>query len=282
MSVVALPAHPWMRALKRFFKSPKGYLLLVLAPIVVVAALGEEPSRVAPGLVAGVLAAALADVAIVLWGRGVWMFPSGAILTGLLVALVMSPTEPVVIVAATSVIAISSKYVFRTRWSNVFNPAALALVIAFFAFGSGESWWGALADLPVWWLPLLVACGLFLADRINKLPMVLTFLAVFFAVFTASAFLGDPSRVAEIFRVPDANAALFFALFMLDDPPTSPVRYADQVVYAIIVAVVSFAVFVTIGAEYYLLAGVLVGNAWESLRRSDEHTGARAAAPYLD
>ena len=36
----------------------------------------------------------------------------------------------------------------------------------------------------------------------------------------------------------------------------------------VIVAAVSYAVFEWIGAAYYLLAGVLVGNVWEAWRRS--------------
>src|SRR5581483_6455283 len=81
--------------------------------------------------------------------RGVWLFPSGAILTGLIVALVLSPAEPLYAVVGTAALAIASKHVFRTRWSNIFNPAAFGLVLAVFLFGSGESWWGSLAELPV-------------------------------------------------------------------------------------------------------------------------------------
>ncbi len=53
----------------------------------------------------------------------------------------------------------------------------------------------------------------------------------------------------------------------LTDPPTSPVKYPDQLVCGVIVAVVSYAVFEWVGAAYYLLAGVLVGNLWEALSR---------------
>ena len=60
---------------------------------------------------------------------------------------------------------------------------------------------------------------------------------------------------------------MFFAFFMLNDPPTSPVRYPDQIVCGLIVAVASFAVYMTLGAVYFLLAGLLVGNAWETGRR---------------
>ena len=76
------------------------------------------------------------------------------------------------------------------------------------------------------------------------------------------------SRVAEIFRSPDLQAALYFAFFMLTDPPTAPTRYQDQILFAAIVAASSFALFEWLGVVYYLSAGLLVGNAWEAWRRA--------------
>jgi Na+-translocating ferredoxin:NAD+ oxidoreductase RnfD subunit len=100
------------------------------------------------------------------------------------------------------------------------------------------------------------------------MPLVLSFLAAYFALFTATAFLGDPQWVSEIFRTPDIQAALYFAFIILTDPPTSPAKYPDQIVMGVIVAVVSYAVFEWFGVVYFLLAGVLVGNVWESWRRA--------------
>lgn len=272
-------AHrPRFGAIKRFFRSPKWYLFLVLGLLTAVAAPFEGIDRVAPDLISAMLVAAVVDLAIVRWRRGVWIFPDGALLTGLIVALVLSPVESMATAMGTAAIAIVSKHLFRTRWSNVFNPAALALVVAYFVFGASESWWGALPDLPTIALVVLLGAGLFMADRVNKLPMAIAFLGAYFALFSLSAFVGNPAWVAEIFRSPDVNAALFFAFIMLDDPPTSPVRYPDQICYGLIVAVVSYAVFLTVGAEYYLLAGVLVGNLWETLRRWDERPHTKLSA----
>ena len=70
-----------------------------------------------------------------------------------------------------------------------------------------------------------------------------------------------------MYRAPDLHAALFFAFFMLTDPPTSPPKERDQLVYGVITAVVSYAVFELVGAAYFLLAGLLVANIWEAARR---------------
>jgi Na+-translocating ferredoxin:NAD+ oxidoreductase RnfD subunit len=265
----------WREAV-RFIRSPKGVLLIALGLLAAIAGTTVGLPRVAVHIGSAMLAAAAIDVCLTLWTRDEWMFPSGAMLTGLIVALILSPTGSPSVAALTSIVAIASKYLFRTRWSNVFNPAALALVVAYFAFGAQESWWGALPDLPVVSVALLIAVGVFIADRVNKLPMVLVFLASFFGLFAVGSCAFDPAGIPEIFRSPDANATLFLALFMLDDPPTSPVRYGDQVRFALIAAVASCAAFALIGAVYFLPAGVLVANAWESLRRVRERA-ARAA-----
>jgi hypothetical protein len=53
------------------------------------------------------------------------------------------------------------------------------------------------------------------------------------------------------------------------------VKYRDQVVFAVMVAVSSYAIFEWTGAVYYLLAGVLVGNVWEAWRRVHRRTRLR-------
>lgn len=161
----------------------------------------------------------------------------------------------------------ASKYVLRTRSGNIFNPAALALVATFHVFHTGQSWWGALPSVPAYGVIVLLATGLFITDRVNKMPLALGFLGIYFLLFTVTAFVGDSRRVVEIFRTPDLQAVLFFAFFILTDPPTAPWKYPDQLICGAIVAVTSYAIFEWIGAAYYLLAGVLVGNIWEARRR---------------
>jgi Na+-translocating ferredoxin:NAD+ oxidoreductase RnfD subunit len=260
----------------RFFRTPKGLLIIVLTILTVWAARGEGISLVAPGLASAMGVAVLIDAVILRKVRGAWEFPSGALLTGLIVAMILTPQEPWYVPAATSAIAVLSKYIFRTRSANVFNPAALAVVATFYMFDTGQDWWGALPDMGPIAFAVLFATGVFIADRVNKLPLVLAFLGSYFLLFTSHAFLGDPKRVAEIFRTPDLQAVLYFAFFILTDPPTSPVKYPDQLVCGAIVAATSYAVFEWVGAAYYLLGGVLIGNVWEAWRRThSKATGGR-------
>jgi Na+-translocating ferredoxin:NAD+ oxidoreductase RnfD subunit len=183
------------------------------------------------------------------------------------IAMVVSSIVPWQQIAVTSVVGVLSKYVLRSRWANLFNPAAFAIVATFYVFHTGQNWWGALPELPIAALAVLFATGIFIANRVNKMPMVLAFLGVYYLLFTITSYLGNPGLVAEIYRAPDLHAALFFAFFILTDPPTSPVKYPHQVLYGVIVAVASYLIFEKVGAVYYLLAGVLVGNLYEAIRR---------------
>jgi tetratricopeptide (TPR) repeat protein len=260
-------------AVSRFFKTPKGLLIIVLGMLTVMASPGEGIALVAPGLAGAVAVAAVIDGLILRRKRNAWEFPSGAVLTGLFVAMVLSPHEPWYVAVSTSAFAVVSKYVVRTRAANVFNPAALAIVVSFYVFHAAQSWWGALPEMTPAGLIVLFATGAFIADRVNKIPLVLAFLGSYYLLFTLTAFLGDPRGVAEIFRSPDLQAVLFFSFFFLTDPPTSPVKYPDQLVCGVIVAAASYAVFEVVGAAHYLLAGVLVGNVWEAWRRGFARKG---------
>lgn len=264
--------------MRRFFRTPKGLLTIILAILTALAAAGEGIRLVAPGLVSAMLAAMLVDAPILRMRGRAWVFPSGALLTGWIVALILSPQEPWYVPAVTSGIGVASKYVFRTRTANIFNPAALAIVATFYLFDTGQSWWGALPEIAPAALAVLFAAGLFMTDRVNKLPMVLAFLGGYYLLFTVTAFVGDPRRVVEIFVAPDLHAVLFFAFFILTDPPTSPTKYRDQLVCGAIVAAVSYAVFEGIGAAYFLLAGALAGNVWEAWRRVRRGAERAAAA----
>ena len=261
---------------RQYFRKPKGLLILMLLGLVLLAATGPGAWLIARSLAVAMGVAMLVDAPVLRGRKGRWEFPDGALLTGMIVAMILSVQVPWWVVAVTSVFAVLSKYALRTRTANIFNPAALALVMAFLVFHSGQDWWGALPEITPLALVVLIAAGAFVTHRVNKLPALLAFLGSYFLLFTVTAFLGDPARVAELYRPPDLHAVLFFGFVMVTDPPTSPPRHRDQIVFGVIVAAVSYAVFQLVGAAYFLLAGLLVGNAWEAWRRARVHAGRHA------
>jgi len=97
---------------------------------------------------AAVIGAVPADAILGRLMNGRWQWPTSALLSGLIVALALGPETSRAVALYVGALASGSKYVLRTSRGHVFNPAALALVWAPIAFGSGESWWGALGDAP--------------------------------------------------------------------------------------------------------------------------------------
>jgi Na+-translocating ferredoxin:NAD+ oxidoreductase RnfD subunit len=261
------------RSLKKFFKTPKGMLTIILVLLAAIAAPGEGLRKVVPNLLAAAMGAGLVDVFILRVRKNTWEFPSGAVLTAMIVAMVLRSQEPWYVTTITSIAAVVSKYLLRSRSANVFNPAALAIVASFYVFHTGQSWWGALTEVHPALQLIMIAAGLFITDRVNKMPLVLSFLGIYFLLFTATAYLRDPAWVAEIYRSPDLEAALFFSFIILTDPPTSPAKYPDQLICGGIVAVVSYGLFELAGVVYFLLAGVLVANVWEAWRRVSRRAG---------
>jgi Na+-translocating ferredoxin:NAD+ oxidoreductase RnfD subunit len=255
-----------MTTLKRFLRTPKGTLLALFIPLAALGCLAEGWQVASPHLLVAALAACATELAIAAFDGRPFAWPSSALLSGMIVGFVLEPTTAAVITAAVSILATLSKHVVATQRWHVFNPAALALLISVPLFNTGQSWWGALPDLPAPFVLVLLIAGAFIVDRINKFPLLLTFLATYFGLFTLGSFI-DPTRVAEMFRTPFAQSADFFAAFMLTDPPTSPARYAEQVWIGVLVAATSVAAQLLGVGQTYLLVGLLVGNVALACRR---------------
>ena len=249
-----------MNAVMRWLRTPKGQLLVIFAIMLAIVAPSAGGSALLPSFLAAIVPACLLDGAWMAVESRRWRAPTSALLSSLIVFFILSTSESWLVVAWTSLFAILGKRILRTDREQVFNPAALALLWAPIAFGSGESWWGGFGDLPWAWVGLLLAVGLFLTDRLNKFPLVLSFLATYFGFFTLVS-LGNPSGVAEMFREPFLQAALFLAFFMLTDPPTSPNRYGDQFWFGVLAALSAGAAQLLGAGQVFLLVGVLVSNA---------------------
>jgi len=249
-----------------FLRTPKGQVLVIFVILLAVAAPGEDVLGLVPHLASAILAACAVDVLCTYWRTQRWVVPTSALLTGLIVAGILGPQEPITITALVGGLASVGKHVLRNRREHFFNPAALALLASSVVFGSGQSWWGALGNAPWPLVGVLLVTGVFICDRLNKFPVVLSFLGAYFAALTLISLI-DASSVAEMFRSPFVQAALFLAFFMLTDPPTSPNRLPEQVWYGLIAAGVAVVAQLLGAGQVYLLLGVLAANVWLAVYR---------------
>jgi len=256
--------HP---ELVHFIRSPKGVLFMQLGLLALLAAT-TEGARALAEVCAAAAAAAGTDALLMRNRRPKAESLSSALLTGTIVAMVLSPAEPLYVPVAGAVAAILSRHIIRLSGVHLFNPAALGIMGTWALFASQQSWWGGLADLPGPDVVVLLVLGAIIVWQVNKFPSVLVFLSVYFGLFAIEAFFGNKLAVAEIFRQPFMGTVLFFALFMLTDPPTTPARPSHQVWFGAGVAAVAFACYaLTDGGVYYLLVALLAGNVVEGLRR---------------
>ena len=83
-----------MRKVLSFFKTPKGLLTILLVMLTAIAAPGEGVEAVATSMGAAVHAAGILDAIILRLRNGEWEYPSGAVLTAMIVAMVVRAQEP--------------------------------------------------------------------------------------------------------------------------------------------------------------------------------------------
>ena len=252
--------------IKNYVRTPRGMMLLALDALIGVAYPVDGQAAL---LRVGLAAAAAVAVDLLFKGlRSRLELPDSALLTGVIVAMILSPAVPLGVPILAAAVAVTSKHVLRGKYGHFLNPAAFGLLAIGALLSTEQSWWGGLGDLPAVLIVGVVLAGWFIAGRINKLPTVLTFLGTYVGLLTLAELFGNATAFADAFREPMTGAAVFFAGFMLTDPPTSPARPRHQVWFAAVAAAVSVACLaVNIGGVYYLLIGLLAANAFEGARR---------------
>lgn len=181
-----------------------------------------------------------------------------AIITGLIIGAVAPFNAQIYIVALACIVAISSKYALRYKSSNIFNPAALGLLVALFLFNSSDQWWVAsyftISNITFILTPLL----LIVAYKAKRL----TSAASYIVVIGALIFLTSPNTYVlsnlPVFFV--GAQPFFFGSLMVTDPKTSPHIKEEQLVYGIGLALLGFGMSLY-GAPYPDIVALLAANA---------------------
>jgi Na+-translocating ferredoxin:NAD+ oxidoreductase RnfD subunit len=161
-----------------------------------------------------------------------WKSPA---ITGLSLTLLLRTHDPLVW-AASGVIGITAKFLFRVRGKHLFNPACLAIVILLLA--TNEVWvspgqWGTLG----WEAAALAAAAGLVLSRAGRIDMAVAFLSCWWLLLAARClWLGDPWSIPV--HQMQSGALLIFACFMITDPRSTPNSRAGRLVFAATVALV--------------------------------------------
>lgn len=170
-------------------------------------------------------------------------FPGAAIVSGIIIALLISPNSPWYQIILPGILAMWSKNFLRTGIKHIFNPAAFGLLLGGIILGQNTSWWGVswpqLASHPLAFIILLIPF-LVSAWRVRRYFIQLAFWLIL-VLFKAAPL--DP-------------ALLFFTAVMLPEPMTTPAKPVSQLVFGAAVALLSL-------IPYFpdpLLIALLIGN----------------------
>ncbi len=158
-------------------------------------------------------------------------FPDAALATGLFLALILPPIAPMLLAGTLTFVAVAVRHALRAAGRPWFNPAATAVVLGTVLLGLAPSWW---VGIGPYGLPLLLALGILLIARTPtswRLPAV--FLVSYGFLMVVEHVVAGASTDPRILLLGIADpATLFFALFMVPEPRTSPAAPHQMVLYA--------------------------------------------------
>jgi Na+-translocating ferredoxin:NAD+ oxidoreductase RnfD subunit len=240
-------------------KSPKGIVLITLAFLSSIGTFYSGGSSGIQNIALAMITGVLLDYVVMYVMNRPFRFPDGAVITGLIIGGILSPAVPWYYVMITTIIALLSKHILKDRRKPFFNPAAVGLFVSAALFSTGESWWSGLSMTPVWLTIFLLAGGLIVAHRINKLPLVFSFLGTYMLFFLIMGIL-NVAGAGDALRAPYIHAAFFMSFFMLTDPPTSPAKYREQIIFGILASLISCAAYLYVSKLTYLFVGLFIAN----------------------
>jgi Na+-translocating ferredoxin:NAD+ oxidoreductase RnfD subunit len=136
-------------------------------------------------------------------------------------------------------LTVASKYVFKFNKKHIFNPSAFGIVATLLL--TKDAWlsagqWGSNAVIFFG----VVTLGTIVVTRVQKLDISLTFLLTFIGLlyWRQVYVLGWP--MDHFIHSISTGSLLLFTFFMISDPRTSPNHPAARIIWAILIAAVSF------------------------------------------
>lgn len=221
-----------MQNMRKILHLPKIQMFFLLFLITVTTFVHKPSTQIIVSLLMSLGFTLLTE--LIFWKiRRVKLFlPEAALVTGLIIFLLESPTAPWYEFLVVAFLAVASKQFIRIKKRHIFNPAGFGLFFGNLLFGKTVAWWGVswqqfeifnlkfLIPLGILFLPLIIS-GVKMSRYLNMFSFL-----VFYAILN-HRFIFDPT-------------VIFFALVMLPEPMTTPTKPIEQIAFGIFVSFVSF------------------------------------------
>lgn len=195
--------------------------------------------------------------------------PYAAIVTGCIIGLLILPTAPIWEIAVVTFLAMASKNFLRFGGKHLFNPAAFGLFVSAFFFKNIVTWWGVSTQDPTRFtlqgiILFLILLSPFCISGL-RIKRYLSSFAFYILYSLFNALFVHITSFSVLLTVIINPMIIFFAIVMVPEPMTSPVRPPRQVFYGLLVAILSFClalplVMKVVTIPDVFLAGLLLGN----------------------
>jgi len=265
MSAPALAGRPSLRIRGKRYpillptaRDPRLHLAAVIITLQVLGQTSFGFTLSIAQILVSLLTAAVLEVAITFRSQRVIMWPASALLTGNGVAFVLRvpgtehgdwwSMDGAWIFAATSAVALLSKYLIRVRGRHIFNPSNFGLVLCFLLLGVTRAdplalWWGPLSPALAFALAIIVAGGFAILRRLHLVGVAVGFWIAFAAgigvlaasghTMTAAWHVGPIEGADFWWLLVSSPEILVFLFFMITDPKTIPGGRGGRHVYAV-------------------------------------------------
>lgn len=157
-------------------------------------------------------------------------------ITALILALIVNPAqspETFQFLGWVAILAMSSKYLLAINKKHIFNPAAIAVVIASLVLGESASWWIATVSM----LPVVLLGGLLVVRKLRQEEMMVSFCATALVGTCLITLVQRGSIFAGLEQLLGQTPLFFFASIMLTEPLTLPPTRKMKRIYSILTGI---------------------------------------------
>lgn len=224
----------------RLFKDIKNVVILLLLLLFFIQ-IPQENIRFVLWILTGVLFAVITDLAIYYTQHKKLFLPKSAIITGFIVAGIISFQEPFWMTILFPIIAIAAKHVIKIHHKHFLNPANTALFIATL-FNISLSW---SLESNIY---ILIIAGLYFVYRLKKWGHILGF----FIPLSVLLLLRGTNPLLMI--------SWFFLFIMLIEPKTSGIGFLRGLIFGTIASLSSFVILIFIPQYDFFVFGLFITN----------------------
>lgn len=221
--------------MERLMRTPKIQLIAFLTILYVSVLIYKRDIRELPyGLITIVLTVFF-DVLFLKIRRINLFFPSAAIATGLILALINPPSSWAFTMIA-PLFAMFSKNFLRFNNRHILNPAGFGVFTAGFFLHVNVSWWAvsfqqlSFSPLSIMMFGILLLPGIVSIFRMKRYPTIIAFIILYsigHLLFNLPYSIIDPTII-------------FFSLVMLPEPMTTPHKLKHQLMFGCFVGLIAF------------------------------------------